>query len=421
MSIWVFDKKSELKSIAMLIAANIIPVFSQLIILKLVSTELSIDRFGVYAFLMTFNVLITQLFSNGIISMSARFYDSGNNFSEAFFLRNYLSIYLKNVAIIILLWIIFSIYLYSLFGTLGFYGLAIIVTTCLFEVLGQSYISICNKIERRKEIFTYTSLLNFIKILGVITLVFVNYLTINLILLSYLFSVVLSLLIILIINRKKILSIFKNYDLSYFITFSTDQATIDYVKPFYISGIFSFCYFVADKWFIQFFTDEYLLGLYSVYFQIGYSPFTYLGLVLTMYLSPKFYNKHDSNTKLTFSLKRSFLFFSPFLISIVMISLVFANKIIVLLSDSKYLELSHFFVVLVASGCFYVYSQILNLYLLAEKRIKLYSKIQIAVSLFSLFSVFIFINFLPFKYFPLSFLLTNILLVVLLLIVICRK
>ena len=92
-----------------------------------------------------------------------------------------------------------------------------------------------------------------------------------------------------------------------------------YIKPFYITGLFSFVFFVVDKWMIGLFLNDHFLGVYSIFFQIGYAPFTYLALIFTMFLSPIFFNNNDRDNTFIFKPKDliiPFIFFTSFVILI---------------------------------------------------------------------------------------------------------
>jgi hypothetical protein len=90
------------------------------------------------------------------------------------------------------------------------------------------------------------------------------------------------------------------------------------------------------------------------------------------------------------------------------------DYIVLALSDKKYLDYSYFIVFMAISGSLFLLAQILNLFFLAKKKVYLLGKIQFLGSIFSIFSLFLFLKYIPHSYLPISFILTNLFIVVLL-------
>jgi O-antigen/teichoic acid export membrane protein len=400
--------KKESLNIGNLVLVNLIPVITQLSILKIISTSISTSEFGLFTLLLTFNILITQIFSNGLIGATARFYGSPS-YDTNLFLSNYLSIFVFNFLIIAFFSILSSLIFYSLMGVAFSINILIIIVTSIFDIFFQSFLSLSNKINRRNHVLLYSFVYNFLKMLGIYFIYFFGLLNIRSILIVYLSVTLLIDLILFISKSNKILEIKINIKRE-----NLKNEMFEYIKPFYVTGLFSFLFFVADKWIIGLFLNEHILGVYSIYYQIGYAPFTYLALIFTMFLSPIIFNKIDSENVLVFNSKDLVIPFVIFILIVISISFFLKDYIVLALSDKKYLDYSYFIVFMAISGSLFLLAQILNLFFLAKKKVYLLGKIQFLGSIFSIFSLFLFLKYIPHSYLPISFILTNLFIVVLL-------
>jgi len=398
----------ELLNIGNLILINLFPVITQLLILKIISTSISSSEFGVYTLLLTVNILITQIFSNGLIGATARFFGSPA-YTTSLFLSNYLSIFIFNFLIIASFSLLCCFIFYKIKGFAFSANLFIIIITSIFEIFFQSYLSLNNKINRRGRVLFYSFLFNFLKILGIYFIFNNSILNIRSILVVYLCVTLFIDLILFISISSKISEIKININIK-----ALKHEMFYYIKPFYITGLFSFVFFVVDKWMIGLFLNDHFLGVYSIFFQIGYAPFTYLALIFTMFLSPIFFNNNDRDNTFIFKPKDliiPFIFFTSF---VILISFLSKDFIVLLLTDKKYLEHSYFIVFMAISGSLFLLTQILNLFFYAKKKVYLLTKIQFLGSFFSIISLFLFLKFLPHSYLPISFIFTNFFIVTLL-------
>lgn len=403
-----FIVKKESLNIGNLVLINLFPVVSQLVLLKIISTNISTSEFGLYTLLLTFNIFITQIFSNGLIGAAARFFGSPS-YNTDLFLSNYLSIFVFNFSIIAFFSILSSFLFFNFMGIAFSVNILIIIVTCIFDIFFQSFLSLCNKINRRNRVLLYSFWYNFLKIFGIYFIYFFELLNIRSIL-------IVSLLVTLLIDLFIFISISNKISL---IKINIKRENLrnemfEYVKPFYVTGLFSFLFFVVDKWIIGLFLNEHFLGIYSVYYQIGYAPFTYLALIFTMFLSPIIYNKIDTENLLVFKTKDLAVPFVIFILLVIPISFFLKDFIVLALSDKKYLDYSYFLVFMAISGSLFLLAQILNLFFMAKKKVYLLAKIQFLGSIFSIVSLFLFLKFLPHSYLPISFILTNLFIVVLL-------
>lgn len=403
----LFGEK-EYRNIGNLVLVNVFPVITQLSILKIISTSISTSEFGLFTLLLTFNILITQLFSNGLIGATARFYGSPS-YTTNLFLSNYLSIFIFNFLIIAFFSILSSFIFFNLMGFAFSINILIIIVTSIFDIFFQSFLALCNKINRRNLALLYSFSYNFLKILGIYFIYFLGLLNIRSILIVYFFVTLLTDVILFISIFKKISGIKINIKRE-----NLKNEMFEYIKPFYVTGLFSFLFFVADKWIIGFFLNEHFLGVYSIYYQLGYTPFTYLALIFTMFLSPIIFNKIDAENVLVFNTKDLVIPFVIFILIVISISFFLKDFIVIALSDKKYLNYSYFIVFMAISGSLFLLAQILNLFFLAKKKVYLLAKIQILGSIFSIISLFLFLKFIPHSYLPISFILTNLFIVVLL-------
>lgn len=395
-------------NIGNLVLVNLFPAISQLSILKLISTSISSSEFGLFTLLLTFNILITQIFSNGLIGATARFFGSPS-YNTDIFLSNYLSIFAFNFLLISFILILSSYFFYSLMDFAFLVNILIITVTSIFDIFFQSFLSLSNKINRRNRMLFYSFLYNFLKILGIYFIYFFGLLNTRSILFVYLFVTLFTDFLIFISIVNKISGI--NISIKKYI-FKNEM--FEYIKPFYFTGLFSFLFFVVDKWIIGLFLNEHFLGVYSIYYQIGYAPFSYLALIFTMFLSPIIFNNFDKEKALIFKPKHLVIPFIILIIVVIFVTFFSKDFIVLMLSDKKYLDYSYFLVFMAISGSLYLLAQILSLYFYAKKKVYLLGKIQFFGSIFSIFSLFLFLNFLPHSYLPISFIATNLFIVVLL-------
>ncbi len=398
----------HLLTVVNLFFINLFPVITQLLILKILSTTITTSEFGLYTLLLTFNILITQIFSNGLISATARYFGSPNYNTEDF-VSNYSSIFVFNLFIILIFSFLFCFIFYYFRGLAFSINLIIIIITSILDIFFQSYISLNNKINRRDRVLIYSFIFNLAKILGIAVVYFLNLLNVRSILIVYLIVTFLLDSILFITTYKKfpdINVILKNKN------FKSEM--FNYVKPFYLSGFFSFLFFVVDKWTIEIFLNEHYLGIYSIFYQIGYTPFTYLSLIITMFLSPIIFNKTDTNSSLDFISRDLLIPFFIFIIIVILSTYFLKDKIVLILLDKKYLDYSYYFIFMAISGSIYLFTQILNLFYLAKKQVYILTKIQIFGAFFSIFSLIFFMKFMPIYLLPISFIFTNLLILTLL-------
>lgn len=178
------------------------------------------------------------------------------------------------------------------------------------------------------------------------------------------------------LKNKNIITYIPKFKLRNVFTISTPikSEIFIYGKNFFIWGLFTWAQSFFDKWFLNKYSTPRDVGVYAVYFQYGFFPFTVFSSIISQYITPIYYSKIDENEAL-YKFMKNFIFFLIFFLSLSililpLISYYIAPPIIKTLTNSNYLLHIKHFPYIVLAGCFYCFGQIGALPLLNAKLVK---------------------------------------------------
>lgn len=144
--------------------------------------------------------------------------------------------------------------------------------------------------------------------------------------------------------------------------------------PFSVWGVFTWAQQSSDRWALEMYGSSHDVGLYSVLYQLGYSPIIMLSTVLITFLSPILYEKSgdatnvDNNNKvhdLSWKLVKSCL-----LITVLIFGVSFFTKNIVfsIFVSEAFRETSYLFPWMILAGGLFTAGQILALKLMSDMK-----------------------------------------------------
>lgn len=130
--------------------------------------------------------------------------------------------------------------------------------------------------------------------------------------------------------------------------------------------MFGFITFLSqgiDKWLIKYFLDDSYVGVYTLFFQLGFSPLVLIASAFTTYLAPIYYSLQEIGNKNEINeLKKKFLVYILIGTSIaVLLAYYFGDLIITFVGNNSYYEYSYLLPFFLLAASMYSLTQLLNL------------------------------------------------------------
>lgn len=279
---------NNIKQIIWIAASQLSVLVVNLILLKIITQELSIEGYGFYALCMTIILFIRQIvydpFSMVVAKQVSLNLSSGKSSILEFSIVKYA---VNKIGILIIIFaLVFLIFDYIFFG-LSYYSIAVLI--CSLYLLGNGaqgvYLNILNSLKERKVAALILMLDIFIKISMVIMFVYYIERSAHSVLASVAIGSVISFLIIQkYLDIKNIKS--KNGKIN------IGHLFFGYLKltlPVLLPAIFNSFKSVSDRWFLTGFIGLDGLAAYSVLLQIGYFPIILIFGIAQTYLGPIIY------------------------------------------------------------------------------------------------------------------------------------
>ena len=143
-----------------------------------------------------------------------------------------------------------------------------------------------------------------------------------------------------------------------------------YAKPFMIWGIFTWMQLSSDRWSLSLFSSTADVGLFTVVYQLGYYPISFLSGIFLQYISPILFQWSGDATERTRTQKSSLfvrrlvIFSLLFGLVITLLALVFHKYIFMLFAASQYRQVSYLLPWMVLSGSIFATGQFASMHYL---------------------------------------------------------
>lgn len=290
--------KTYAKESAWVVGGQVISLIGSLVLVKLLTTELNPEQFGLLALSLTAVGLINQLAMNSFGASIGRFYPvalAQNNLPQ--YTKAALNILfyagISSIAIGLAIPIILVNLNHSDWGWLIFLGF-LFATLSLFNFSANN---IQNAARNRKNVAINTLLEVWLKIFFSFFIIKILGANPYAVLIGYCIAISIVLCFQAFSLNKLLFSKIKlsNFDkcgqtlsteTKIRQTFFWKQNIWQYAWPFAAWGSFTWAQQVSDLWSLKIFTSIHDVGLYSVAFQLGFAPIVLLNSVIQLFLGP---------------------------------------------------------------------------------------------------------------------------------------
>lgn len=364
--------KQSKKQFFIVALTQIISAACQLLIIKLIAGKLSTSEYGILSLFLTFTILANQVCFVGIILASGRFYIKS-------FKENFVQKFYSSLSAVVVINCIITIFLGTLLSFLFSVEFILSIKMILIVLLDASYQifnSISNAKDKRKLVLFHVSFYYLLRTLILILIIyFFNTQNFNFesAIDAFLISVLLTFIIQYLPKYRSIFSTSKIDYKKYY------KNIIKYIFPFYFFGFITFLNQGIDKWLIKFFLDDSYVGIYTLFFQFGFSPVVLIVTSVTIYLAPIYYNLYENKNgnKINDLKKNFFIFIIIGTLIAVFLSYFFGDLLITLIGNSNYYEYSYLLPLFVLAGSMFSACQLLNLELFTKMNTMEYAIINL--------------------------------------------
>jgi len=389
--------RNHFKEFLWVVVGNTINILGVLLIIKLFTKQLSQTEYGIYYLSLTVSIFVNQIFFGPLGNSVSRYFLISLEKNENKDLLQ--TTYIIGKKIVVLLTILLVLTLCILIKIDGNRFVLLIISTYFYSIFTgiSSIISSLQNISReRKTVALFQIADAIIKIIFTYILIYFFNKSANIVSISSTFSAFILLFFQIIYIRKKSENLCFNKNVKENKNWS--NKLISFSLPFSVWGVFTWGQISSDRWFLETFTDTNSIAKYAVLFQIGYYPLTILMGYVVQTITPFLFNKAGDGKDSKMKAESTSLNLKVALISIVISILafifiyIFHDKIAIVLTSSKYYEVSKYFPFMILSGGLFATSQILSLDFLSSLRINELMIIKISTSIIGIFLSYIFIK-----------------------------
>lgn len=388
------------KKIGLMLIGNFLTILINILTVKFLTNKFSTYEYGYYTLIISFSSLPQLVLYAPIASVIFPFIknkkDSNNYINLQRDVFNLLFFVTSIIFVFIGVIFFFNAVYQFVSNELLFIGLLTLIFSSSLSFLSTlDTFSLANNRIKEYTIFPIINVL--FKLLLIIVFLKVKINPYSLIILFSCCHIILSLIEFLYLKKKCVLTYslkFKIKDI--FEIFTKEKKEIfSYSKNFFIWGIFGWSQTFFDKWFLQHYVNTSSVGIYAVYYQYGFFPFTVFSSVISQYITPIYFTKLHEQKHTSFLKKLLTYSFYFLLITLVLtgiISFYLAPFLIKTLTNESYLTYIKLFPIMVLSGCFYGYGQIITVPLLNTDFV---SKIRLPKILTAVISMLLFWILIP--------------------------
>ena len=143
-----------------------------------------------------------------------------------------------------------------------------------------------------------------------------------------------------------------------------------YAQPFMIWGIFTWAQLSSDRWALSLFSSTSDVGLFTVLYQLGYYPISFLSGILLQYISPILFQwtgdatEEKRTQKSTLFVRNLVIYSLIFGFAITIFTLAFHKEIFILFVASQYRQVSYLLPWMALSGSIFASGQFATMYYL---------------------------------------------------------
>ncbi len=354
-----------------IVVGQVASVLGSLVLVRVLTEHLNPTQFGQFSLGLTIAGLVTQVVMGGISASIGRFYSIAVEKQD--FCR-YLYASKKLLSYATLAVIIIGFVLIALLNLNGYsQWTELTVFTLLFSVV-SGYNSSLNNIQnaaRQRIIVAFHSGLNsWLKILIILSVFCWLGNTSIAVVVGYILA-------LLITTGSQLLFIKKAVPIKHIKQANSNlwmRKMWSYSWPFSSWGVFTWAQQSSDRWALETFSTTHEVGLYSVLFQLGYTPVLMVTGLVVSFLGPILYQRSGDATDLNRNatvhhIAWRITFFSLFTTAIgFLFSLAFHSLIFKLLVSAHYHYVSNLLPWVVLAGGLFAGSQILALKLMSDMK-----------------------------------------------------
>lgn len=396
-----FISKKYIQEFLWVVLGNTINILGVLIIIKLFTKQLSQEEYGIYYLSLTVSIFVNQIFFGPLGNSVSRYFLIS---LEKFTSEDLLSTsYLLGKKIVYILTIFLLLTLCILIKVDGYRFVILVISTYFYSIFTgiSAIVSSLQNINRERKVVALFQILDAINKI-IFTFIFINFFNknANVVSIASTFSAFILLIfqIAYVVKNEGSLHFNRNVGMNK----EWSKKLVNFSLPFSVWGVFTWAQISSDRWFLQKFSDTNSIAKYAVLFQIGYYPLTILMGYVVQTITPLLFHKagdgFDPKMKAdstSLNLKVSVISILLSLIAFLFIY-IFHDLIAVLLTSSKYYEISKYFPFMILSGGLFATSQILSLDFLSNLRINELMIIKITTSLVGIMLSYFFIKDLGF-------------------------
>jgi O-antigen/teichoic acid export membrane protein len=380
----LIDIKDELKNIVLktnktelgwIVGGQVLFGLGSLVGIKLLTTLLKPDDYGILALILTYAILFQQVIFAPLQQSALRFIAPAKEEGK---MENFLEVVKKffGKATIVIAGISLIVILFFFMNGNQTLSLILIITTfyTIFSAYKATIDSLLNALFERKLSVIFQSSELWFRYLLTAFLLYIISRDVIVVMVGFCASVIITYFIAL----WKFNRITSNQFVKEIKSKDTDwgKLMINYGLPFSLWGIFSWLGSASPRWILQLHSSTYAVGLFAASFQLGFYPMSLLSGVLLQYMIPIAYaraGKGDDKLrikKVNQLITTIALIASVFVVIIFLLSLAFNDFIVALFLGSQYYDAKKFFPYFILSSGFFTVGQILSVIYLSQNKSK---------------------------------------------------
>ena len=379
---------------------NISSIIGVLAVIKILSFFLTPKDYGQYYLGITLTIFANQIFFGPLGNAFTRYYliaDTRKDLNS--FLNSTYSIVVLFTKILSIIAIIFFIcinFFYKI-GDFNFFIYLLIISVFTgYSSIIYAYFHITLQ---RKKVAIYQTIDSLIKIIIIFFFLNLFQKSTNNILLAIAISSIITFLLQFHISNK-----YENIFFRKKVIYKKEwnKNLLDFTYPFALWGLFCWLQISSDRWFLGYFKSSEDVAKYAIIFQLGYYPPSIIIGNIVQTITPILYRKagdaKENKMLLDSSRVTIKITFLSFLITFIgfIFTILFSKGLILIFSNSRYVELSNYLPFMVLSGGIFATAQILSIDFQSRMKLNILLHIKITTAIIG-----VVISFFLIKYFGL--------------------
>lgn len=366
---------------------TLVSMVGSLIVMKLLSTYLTKENFGIYSLLMSIIAFISIFPFKGLDQATSR-YVSINHHENTFkeFYSNYLLLFFVIIVLYSFVFFIISILNIS-FGIFTEY-LWLIFWLLISEVIKITFRTIVGADRKRAELLISNNLEFGIKIL--VLLVLSDAITIKNLFLLFILANMISSVKLFLENKNELkLNVINKVNF----LFHNKRLWL-FAYPFIIMAIFGWLRDLSSRWIIDIYLDKESVAAYTVLTTIAFIIPMGMQTILGSYIVPIIYQKENQQKGFAKKITNILLLVLPILFSLIAVFIyIFSHEVITIFSSSKYIYNNWILTSLFLSYSVYTVAMFSVYEILAQQKSKLLILPTIFSAIMTVGSSIILINY----------------------------